>query len=213
MEDDRTGKDSTGTHEPNIVLSAKCNSPGQVPISLSVHIDQRNSEITRLARRVTENVDGDTASPTVNLHSRQRDNYQCHNNAGCFISDNSNSGNIELLTTGASTRSSCQIGGDSNGCLGVGDVCHRSLNLLHWNINGVRGCTAMLEEVLARHRVNICLLQETRYPEEFTFTMRGYRIFSVAPTGRGRGLLTLVRTMFLLLTMLPQFFVEKMLKH
>lgn len=73
------------------------------------------------------------------------------------------------------------------------DDNHRLLTVLQWNINGVRGRKAYLEVFLAHHQVDICLLQETRHCHEVPVSIRGYQVFSLAPEGRGRGLITLVR--------------------
>jgi exonuclease III len=89
------------------------------------------------------------------------------------------------------------------------------LRIMQWNCNGVRTKKAELEQVLARHRVDVCLLQESKLsPGDASPKFHGYAVIrrdrqceAGARRVAGGGLLTLVKD-DVPFTRLPQLAAE-----
>lgn len=69
----------------------------------------------------------------------------------------------------------------------------KSLQMASWNINGLRGNKAELEEMLDRRSIDILALQETKLREEQLIKIRGYKVYRKDRNARGGGVALLVK--------------------
>ncbi|KAK7113996.1 hypothetical protein V1264_000134 [Littorina saxatilis] len=69
-----------------------------------------------------------------------------------------------------------------------------TINIMHWNAEGVSNKKEELEHFLYENSINICCIQETHLQEGKPFKIRGYQVFRSDRQGRKKGgVMTLVR--------------------
>lgn len=69
-----------------------------------------------------------------------------------------------------------------------------SINIMHWNAEGVSNKKDEFENFLHQNSISICCIQETHLQEGKPFKIRGYQVFRSDRVGRKKGgVMTLVR--------------------